>query len=231
MGNIHWQSIESYQILVQAAQEFTFERALGTVFFVSGTLSRETHDVFARRHHQGQHLLKTALGYDAHALALFEEWTEEHEDFTELIDNMRNYILENRDTASDLLAGITWYRRSNYYVNTINRISERVREKARKSIKVDMRSHSNTIGINTVIIVVTTFILIPIMLQMARKTSKTLSGYTQVMDKKSLEVKKEKKKTENILNQMLPKAVSDKYVLYTVGTGGGLGLMCSISSL
>ena len=210
MRNIHWQPVEAYTTLIKSATEFSVERSLGTVFHVAGTISKDGHDMFTRTHHMAEHLLNTALGHEEKALTLFAEWKYEHEELMGLLESMRNYILNNRETKQNLLTGITWYRRSDYYVKTIYWLSEEVLQKVRKKIDNDVSSYNKIIGANCVIILFTGSFLIPLLIQMAKKTSKTLTGYTHVMEKKSLEVRREKRKTENILNQMLPRAVSQK---------------------
>ena len=210
MRNIHWQSIEAYRTLIKAASDFSFERALGTVFYVAGTISSKGHDIFTRRHHMGEHLLGTALGYEGHAQIVLSKWKEDHKEFIILLDTMRNYILDNRQTERDLMKGIIWYRRSDYYVKTIYWLGEEVLHGARNKLDKDGANYSKYIATNCVIFTFTGALLMPLIVQMARKTSKTLTGYTLVMEKKSLEVTKEKRKTENVLNQMLPRAVSTK---------------------
>ena len=196
MRNVHWQSIESYQTLIKALANLSFERALGTVFHVAGTISNEGHDRFVRTHHMGEYLLGIAVSYEGYAM--------------EILNKMRNYILDNRQTKRDLLTGIMWYRRCDYYVKTIYWLSDEVMIRARNNIDEDITTYSNYVITSCVIIIFTGSLLMPMIFEMARKTSKTLTGYTLVMEKKSVEVRKEERKTENILNQMLPRAVSQR---------------------
>ena len=210
MRNIHWQAVEGYQNLIQCAVELGLERALGTVFYVSGTISDEGHDIFARTHYMGEHLLNTAMGYEGKARSLFMEWKNKHIGFVSLLDEMRNYILGNRRTHQDLMEGIIWYRRCDYYVQTIYWLSDEVLQTARQKLQTDVATCNKFIVTNCVIVIFTFSVLIPLVLQMSRKTSNTLTGYTRVMKRKTLEVEQEKKKTESILNRMLPTAVSQK---------------------
>ena len=210
MRNFHWQSIESYRTLIRAASDLSLVKALGTVFHVAGTISHDGHDIFTRSHHNGEHLLDIAVGYEGYAIALLKEWKTKHKDFMVLLDSMTNYILDHRKTEEDILEGIIWYRRSDYYVKTIYWLSEEVLSMARKKIKEDITTYTMYISTSCVIISSTGILLMPLIIQMARNTSKILTGYTIVMEKKLVEVRKAKRKTENILNQMLPRAVSQK---------------------
>ena len=210
MRNVHWQSIESYQTLIKALANLSFERALGTVFHVAGTISNEGHDRFVRTHHMGEYLLGIAVSYEGYAMEILKKWEIDHMDSVVLLDKMRNYILDNRQTKRDLLTGIMWYRRCDYYVKTIYWLSDEVMIRARNNIDEDITTYSNYVITSCVIIIFTGSLLMPMIFEMARKTSKTLTGYTLVMEKKSVEVRKEERKTENILNQMLPRAVSQR---------------------
>ena len=51
-------------------------------------------------------------------------------------------------------------------------------------------------------------IIVPFVVTMAVGTTSNLHAYSNIMDKKSKELRKERRKTETLLNTMLPKSVS-----------------------
>ncbi len=97
-----------------------------------------------------------------------------------------------------------------YYINIITDIIIQTSQEILSILDAKESSLLTTIIVNCIIIMLMGAGVTPFVCYTAQHTTTNLQVYSHVMEKKTLELRKEKRKSEKIINQMLPKSVSNR---------------------
>ncbi len=170
----------------------------------------EDHNLMVEKHYKAEYLYNTSIGYADEGEQIWERWKTEHWEFLEQYVRMQYYILHTFKTKPDLYEGLSWFRRCNYYIRSIDVVRQNILDELQGLLNDDKDLAIVTITVNVIIMLFALTLLMPFVIYTAKKTTRTLVIYTFMMDRKSVEIRQEKRKTEHILNQMLPKSVAYK---------------------
>ncbi|XP_064611179.1 speract receptor-like isoform X2 [Liolophura sinensis] len=124
---------------------------------------------------------------------------------------MRHEIQENNNTAVSVEAGTWWFDNMTLYINILKGIQDSLAQKIVDRLEEDVATFQSQLTVSIILMVVSLVLTPVIVLGVHRMTSK-IHRFAHNLRTKTLDLEKERKKTEGLLNQMLPASVARSLV-------------------
>jgi hypothetical protein len=104
--------------------------------------------------------------------------------------------------------GVIWYRKMTNSISSASNLLLRVVQDLMNDVDHVAFDNRKRIAMFTVSIGLMLFGMFPIIVTSALGTTSSLRIYARTMERRSREIKREKRKTERLVNEMLPKSVA-----------------------
>jgi hypothetical protein len=104
--------------------------------------------------------------------------------------------------------GVIWYRKMTNAMSSTSSLLFRVVSELKGDVDNVALDNQKRIVFFSVSIGVMLFGMLPIIVTSALGTTNSLRVYARTMERRSREIKREKRKTERLVNEMLPKSVA-----------------------
>ena len=203
-----WPVLVSFQHLMNGLLQFGLERAFGMVSFIQGYLSIEEFRQYVGAYELGNYHMEMAMEYSSIVEDEYYHQFTANKYLSEWINTTRVEILNNKQSGVNLFASLVWYRKATSLLNVIRNIERELGDVTQNIIRDTLVLEVEIISINIIIIFVVAFLILPFLGAISYKTVSSLYLYSQTTEKRNFELKKEKRKTESLLNEMLPRAVA-----------------------
>ena len=126
------------------------------------------------------------------------------------INEARNIVTNSMQEEERLYQGMVVHNKYSILQITLENILQNLFEDIKQLASDEKQTSIDILVYSVFKIIAILFILIPFVIISARQNFKSLLVYTITMERNNLQLKKEKRKIDEILNQMLPKAVAYK---------------------
>ncbi|XP_012937760.1 uncharacterized protein LOC101864616 [Aplysia californica] len=206
-----WRSLVAYQEVIIAKEYMGLERALGTIFYMEGRFpSQDIYLWFSESQDVANETFLSARRYSDLVAALYNKNIEGNEMLLVVLGRMRAEIRRNDR------GGIGSFKTAEFWFNNMTRymdlLLETQRELAVEITQVlDERQESNLqkmVAISVVFVCV--FILCPVIIYAVYSLTNEIQKYSITLADRTKALNKEKKRTDTLLYQMLPKSVADQ---------------------
>ncbi|KAK3779967.1 hypothetical protein RRG08_041430 [Elysia crispata] len=206
-----WRSLVAYQEVIIAKEYMGLERALGTIFYMEGRFpSQDIYLWFSESQDVANETFLSARRYSDLVAALYNKNIEGNEMLLVVLGRMRAEIRRNDR------GGIGSFKTAEFWFNNMTRymdlLLETQRELAVEITQVlDERQASNLqkmVAISVVFVCV--FILCPVIIYAVYSLTNEIQKYSITLADRTKALNKEKKRTDTLLYQMLPKSVADQ---------------------
>lgn len=211
-----WKSLVGFQKITAAKEDMGLERALGTMFFARGGF--ETHLQYERYNMKifgFQSNYKTARLYspDIDFIGSYGIFSNGR-NVSIILDNYRTYIQnhgeEEQDPTKISLSSARWfYDNTSLYLDTLLNLQTTLGNICLGKVKTILNDSSRDLIISSCVLV---FVLISCSLVIISTENLTsnIQKYAVILVDKTKELNFEKKRTDSLLYQMVPKEVADK---------------------
>ena len=207
-GVTFWPVMVSYYSLLKAFQQVGLERSLGMVSFVQGNLTVDELEQYVGALELGNFHMDTAILYSPIVGDEYDLQYTSNNYLRAWLNTTRESVLQNDLSEPNLFGSLIWYRRLTSLLNIVRNIEHELSATGKKTIE---DAHVDNIEIMCYCVIVMfclMFLTSPFLFAIAYTTVSSLVQYAKTTDRKNFELKKEKRKTETLLNEMLPRAVA-----------------------
>ncbi|XP_022106622.1 uncharacterized protein LOC110987825 [Acanthaster planci] len=214
-----WPRIVAKDGLLQVSDLFGIQRALGGSFFAGCSLSPKNLDWFRNVLSTSQLQIKTAFAYSDRAAALYEDLVRSEDPAESHIDTMREEIIrganpcESHGKDEGVRLSEYWFNNMTIFVNILAKVIDKETRYIRDDIEVIKAGAVQAVVVNVSVLVVTVSVSLSlgvIQLLQAKRLLGTIGRHAHNLDKKTKELAAEKRTTEKLLYQMMPRSVVDQ---------------------
>lgn len=202
-----WISSQCYVNLVTAYAIMGTERSLGTAYYLVGHLPLYQYLLLEKARVLATNRMQLVQDLETQLETLYSQMSDSQNDTD--ISSARMVMLDNAVVPISILSGVVWNKRYSYHMTVVKTLILNVGDQM-QSLLYSHTSSSDTpylAGYSSVAFFILVF-LSPFALISGLSTIRTLRAYAVLMVKKTMEIKREKRRTENLLNQMLPRFVA-----------------------
>ncbi|XP_071823673.1 uncharacterized protein [Apostichopus japonicus] len=218
-GGLLWSLIVARDLLLQATDLLGIARALGTQYYTSCQLTRESVEWFARVHAQGEQLLLIAFAYESTLAEIYEDKLVEKNVETDILSEKRAQVMKNENVCT----GLTPEQRSVNAIQWFDNMSKTIESIIATRTELALTIIETSIGDkrrakwNTVICIFGLFMTITVCLfsgawyaNYSYSTLYQIAEFAKELSSKTGELKKQKKRAQLLLLQILPETVCDR---------------------
>ncbi|KAJ6638428.1 Atrial natriuretic peptide receptor 1, partial [Pseudolycoriella hygida] len=201
-----WRHLVGFKNLLRSIECYGIASVHGINYFGRGTLGHETYVAYIRNDILGRDLLNGSLYYVPALKILYKNLTKVMPDYGNL-RNWSNIILKNTKINSSVENAINYFDVMSTYLDELRKIQRELRHQIRNDViaKIRRASNSEAVGISILVVVL---LVSPVIIFLVRNAANTIQMYADNLSIKAKELKREKKKSDTLLFQMLPLSVA-----------------------
>ncbi|XP_052760910.1 uncharacterized protein LOC128203508 [Mya arenaria] len=203
-----WTDIVSYQMLIFSKEQAGIERALGSTYFARGFLPDEDLLWYSEKNVLGHNFLQQSLQYSDFTDRLVNQMFKGSL-LEEDLSIMRRTILNNTVQMPSVVFGTIWFDNMTEYINILKTIQDRLANTIVQSASDENRSLEESLVLSAIEFTVAV-IMVPIIIMLVRKIISRIHGFSQELKEKTFELNEERKRTEELLYQLLPRTIAKR---------------------
>lgn len=207
-----WRSLVAYVKVITAREDIGFERALGSIFFVNGHFTRpEDYHLYLSKYYTSKVLFRSARNFSPLVVSIREyDITFEEKNLSNAIADARKEIIYQgqEGTSPSLTKGQFWYDSMSIFLDLL--LDQQQDVAARISGLLDNIQYSkiSKVVVSSVllvsVVVVSPFVFIAI-----QSLTSDIQRFALTLVDKTKELSREKRKTDSLIYQMVPKPVAE----------------------
>ncbi|XP_069113799.1 uncharacterized protein [Argopecten irradians] len=208
-----WRDLIAYTKITIGKQDAGVERALGTYFFVKGGFnSQDAFELYNRRVHKFRAFYYTAHMYSDKVDNLYKEgYFSSSYNVTETVNYYRSQIQNSDENVvnPNVLKAQKWFDNMTIYMDALLGIQVKLGESivAQITTNIGIITENMAVSITCLIVV---FFICPFVVVSTEALTSSIQNYAIILVHKTKELSKEKRRTDSLLYQMVPKPVADK---------------------
>ena len=199
----------SYYQLLAAYSFMSNERSFGLTYYLNGSLPWQQFLLLEKARIQLENRINIARGLSQTITDLYEqiEYSSYHGDTD--ISASRGSMLNDNAIPVAVSEAVVWNKRYSYFMTSVKTLILFVGFQLQEAMMHDANAVDVPLLVAyCIVILVILAFLSPFAMRSGYSTISTLLAYALLMEKKTRELKREKRRTENLLNQMLPRFVA-----------------------
>ena len=195
--------------LLNSLISFGMVESLGMSYFLSGYLSNEERINFIEKLQVAKNDLKESTFLNPSTKLLWNHKQNQLDTFWEAIQKAENQILNGEDTDSFGPARASnWLERNALRSNILDELLKKLEKEMTTYLENKHADVHVLLAIHIASLCITALICLPLSFLGSISTAKSLRSYIKLVEMKGLEIRKEKRKTERLLHEMLPKSMA-----------------------
>ncbi|XP_072051893.1 uncharacterized protein [Amphiura filiformis] len=217
-GNL-WPGIVAQESLLQSADYLGITRAIGGTRFAGCYLHSTLSSMFKEAYVKEDLLMNIAQTYHNFVAEGLESEFKNIETAIEVVADMTESIFENNDVcevygvelATEL--SLYWYGNVTAIILAVSNVRNSLSEHTKQRSENNYNLAETKVAILGTVVGVIVLVCLALGIVNARQIHKLLSTigmYAKTLEGKTLELRREKKRTDQLLYQLLPKAVADQ---------------------
>ncbi|XP_064642762.1 uncharacterized protein LOC135497034 [Lineus longissimus] len=208
-----WRTLVAYQLLVIAKEDMGVERTLGGIFYSKGTFdSYSDYLWYLDKHSVGIGNFKASTRFSRVVEDIFEEERAKYNsNFSTHINDMRQEISRNNLTGRTPSWEMStwWFDNMTIYIDIMFEVQKNLANKI-----IAQLDESQTRDLRDMTVSLCLFVLVmiicPIVILSVKAIINDIQKYAFSLADQTRELNKERKRTETLLFQMLPKTVAEQ---------------------
>ncbi|XP_021366509.1 uncharacterized protein LOC110458877 [Mizuhopecten yessoensis] len=208
-----WKTLVAYLKLTSGKQDVGIERALGTLFFVQGGFkTREYFEMYNNRISRFKALYTTAELYSARVDRLYTSGVKMVEtNITGIISNFRNEIQHHTEEATypDMEKARYWFDNMTIYLDTLLEIQRDLGYEIIDILDIVIDQSTNNLAVSAAFLFVV-LVMCPLVIYITENLTSSIQRYGLTLVDRTNDLRKEKKRSDGLLYQMVPALVADK---------------------
>ncbi|XP_015606868.1 receptor-type guanylate cyclase daf-11 isoform X2 [Cephus cinctus] len=203
-----WRYLIAFKNLLRSIESLGIASVYGINYFGRGILMSENYVSYVRHETLGRDLLNGSLTYVPSLKAFYAELTRTMTDYGR-IKSRREEILRNRKREPSVEDAIAYFDSMATYVDELRKLQRELRHMIREYVNSTLQDASNK-EVAGIAIVVLVLVISPIIIVLVRNAVATIQMYAANLAQKARELKREKRKSDTLLFQMLPTSVAQQ---------------------
>ncbi|XP_015115006.1 receptor-type guanylate cyclase daf-11 isoform X2 [Diachasma alloeum] len=203
-----WRYLIAFKNLLRSIESIGIASVYGINYFGRGVLLRENYVSYIRHEALGRDLLNGSLSYVPDLKALYTELTRTMPEYGR-IKSRRDEILRNLFRQPSIGDAIDYFDSMATYVDELRKIQTELRHMIRNYVNSTLQDASNK-QVAGIAIVALVLVISPIIIILVRNAVATIQVYAANLAQKARELKREKRKSDTLLFQMLPPSVAQQ---------------------
>ena len=210
-GSSTWRYLITYKNVLRAIESVGIEMSLGVRFLGRGTLISRNFARFVEQHKlsneyllQGETFL-TNMREDLKKVKDSDNFTEYNKTYEKLV-NSRNVSIANTTIKIENI--LRYYKSSVGLMNMLRSIIADIRLKMRDIIRQEIKDVDKDFAFG-ICILISLFLISPMIVVLIRNAINALQIFASSLKSKVRDLKKEKRRAETLIYQMLPKSVAE----------------------
>ncbi|XP_048247978.1 uncharacterized protein LOC124112689 [Haliotis rufescens] len=206
-----WKILVSYQKIVTGMEQIGIERALGAVYYVSGGFpTKSDYENYNNKVHVFKANYRSAVLYSKIIDPIFQEGvTSSGTNLTAVIERFRFEIQHTLEIAPSITKGQWWFDNMTLYLDTLLVIQMDLAMLINGQLEEIIKGEEKNLIISATFLVVV-ILMCPLVIYSVEALTSDIQKYAITLVHKTKELSREKKKTDSLLYQMVPRPVADK---------------------
>ena len=200
-------------LLLRTCNQLAIERGIGSIYYILGILEVDIHFEFVSNVELAEDLDETVQHLELSYSEGEEQYSVSDEELIENSIRLTEHIAQNNPQQPDLYDSLVWYRTIDYIYSEKLQMRQTIMDSIDDNISNRRDTYILSVASNSAIIIVMLFVITPFFSFNAHQSNENLSLYATVMVNQTKLMKKEKQRTEKLLNEMLPMSISYRYRL------------------
>ncbi|KAL2714474.1 Atrial natriuretic peptide receptor 1 [Vespula squamosa] len=203
-----WRYLIAFKNLLRSIESLGIASVYGINYFGRGILLGDNYVSYVRHEALGRDLLNGSLTYVPSLKHFYIELTRTMTDYGR-IKSRRDEILRNRKREPSVEDAIAYFDSMATYVDELRKLQRELRHMIRDYVNQTLQDASNK-EVAGIAIVVLVLVVSPIIIILVRNAVATIQMYAANLAQKARELKREKRKSDTLLFQMLPPSVAQQ---------------------
>ncbi|XP_018346873.1 PREDICTED: uncharacterized protein LOC108751280 [Trachymyrmex septentrionalis] len=203
-----WRYLIAFKNLLRSIESLGIASVEGINYFGRGLLFGDNYINYVRHEALGRDLLNAALTYVPSLRKFYSELTRTMPEYDK-IKARRNEILRNQRRESSVDDAIAYFDSMATYIDELRKLQRELRHMIRDYVNSTLQDASNK-EVAGIAIVVLVLVVSPIIIILMRNAVATIQMYAANLAQKARELKREKRKSDTLLFQMLPPSVAQQ---------------------
>ena len=203
-----WNHLVSYQLFISGKEETGIERAIGGIYFVQNQLSQFQILSYYSRLQRGEMSINSSRQYSQYVDTLYQRHAINTSYYIPL-QYLRSRIIANEYHHPSVTDANYWFDNITQYINQLKTIQDETAYFIQaQSTNLGDAAYVNFVMSLLLLIVVS--IVCPLLLYFISKLLRHIQSYAINLSDKTIKLERERRKTENLLYEMLPRSVADQ---------------------
>ncbi|XP_071648798.1 uncharacterized protein [Temnothorax longispinosus] len=203
-----WRYLIAFKNLLRSIESLGIASVEGINYFGRGLLFGDNYVNYVRHEALGRDLLNAALTYVPSLKKFYDELTRTMPEYDK-IKARRDEILRNQRRESSVEDAIAYFDSMATYIDELRKLQRELRHMIRDYVNSTLQDASNK-EVAGIAIVVLVLVVSPIIIILMRNAVATIQMYAANLAQKARELKREKRKSDTLLFQMLPPSVAQQ---------------------
>ncbi|XP_025158070.1 uncharacterized protein LOC105182028 isoform X1 [Harpegnathos saltator] len=203
-----WRYLIAFKNLLRSIESLGIASVEGINYFGRGILLGDNYISYVRHEALGRDLLNAALTYVPSLKKFYEELTRTMPEYDK-IKARRDEILRNQKREPSVDDAIAYFDSMATYIDELRKLQRELRHMIRNYVNSTLQDASNK-EVAGIAIVVLVLMVSPIIIILMRNAVATIQMYAANLAQKARELKREKRKSDTLLFQMLPPSVAQQ---------------------
>ncbi|XP_065091667.1 uncharacterized protein LOC135712640 isoform X2 [Ochlerotatus camptorhynchus] len=201
-----WRYLLSFKNMLKSIESLDISAMYGIIYFGRGVLRVEPYVNYIQHDIVGKELLNGSLNYIPKLKSAYRDLTRGTKGYGKL-KLWSSTIRLNVPIDPDITMAREYYEAMATYIDELRKLQDRIRWIIREEVQkvLDNADRMETFGIGILIVVL---IVSPIIIILVRNAVATIQMYAVDLAQKAKELKREKRKSDSLLFQMLPPTVA-----------------------
>ncbi|CAH1780241.1 unnamed protein product [Owenia fusiformis] len=204
---IIWRPLVASKMIIRANENIGKVLAAGIDYFIKGALPLEDYRFFVSNVALARDNIATFQKYSETATKLYEEIYLTNTNLQTSVETYLDLVIANNITEECLPCAINFDLNISEYLHILKVIKEAVKKEIIDLVITEMAKAKSDVAIGVITFCIM-FTLSPVVVTMVHRLTSRLQGYAKDVSIKSQELKKAKKRSDELLYQMLPKTVA-----------------------
>ncbi|KAG8330393.1 hypothetical protein J6590_064845 [Homalodisca vitripennis] len=201
-----WRLLIAFKNLLRSIENFGISMAYGINYFGAGVLPNSSYIQFVKHSFIAQDVLNTTFNY---VPQLRKTYYDLNVTMMKEIEVMRKAILNNKPRDKDPKRAKDYFDLMANYASELRKLQALIREDIKNYINETLQDASSKEALGIAILALV-LLIAPIIIILVRNAVATIQMYAAHLAEKAHELKKEKRKSDTLLYQMLPPSVAQR---------------------
>lgn len=203
-----WRYLIAFKNLLRSIESLGIASVYGINYFGRGILVGENYVSYVRHDSIGRDLLNGSLTYVPGLKQFYSNLTRTMDNYG-LIKSRREEILKNKKREPSVNDAIDYFDSMATYIDELRKLQRELRRMIREYVNSNLKEASSS-EVAGIAIVVLVLVVSPIIIFLMRNAVGTIQMYAANLAQKARELKREKRKSDTLLFQMLPPSVAQQ---------------------